>query len=206
MKFFFLILLLFTNLFSASPESLIKKGNTLYKKGKFEDALKHYTKARISMPTSSALSYNIGNIHYKKREYDKAIEAYEMALDSKDKTIKENSYFNMGNCYFQKEDYLKAIENYKKALELDPEDEDAKINLELARKKLKDQAKKQEQKMEQKQEVKEEEKPSETKDEKDKQKEEETQKLMQAIEDKEKEVKEKQKKILPLEGYGGIDW
>ncbi len=206
MKFFPLILLFTSNLFFASPESLIKKGNTLYKKGKFEDALKYYTKARISMPIEPALSYNIGNIHYKKREYDKAIEAFEKAMDSKNKTIKENSYFNMGNCYFLKEDYLKAIENYKKALELDPEDEDAKINLELARKKLKDQAKKQEQKMEQKQQAKEEEKPSEKKEERDKQKEEETKKLIQAIEDKEKEVKEKQKNALPIESYGGIDW
>jgi len=51
----------------------------------------------------------------------------------------------MGNCYFRNNDLPKAIDSYKRALELDPDDRDAKYNLEVARQKLKDLANKQQQ-------------------------------------------------------------
>ena len=42
-------------------------------------------------------------------------------------------------------DFFKAIEYYKKALEIDPKDQDAKFNLEMARKKMKQNMKPQQQ-------------------------------------------------------------
>ncbi|MEJ5167477.1 MAG: tetratricopeptide repeat protein, partial [Thermoanaerobaculia bacterium] len=118
------------------------------------------------------------------------------------------AYYNIGNCYFQKEDFLNAIEFYKKALDLDPNDEDAKINLELARKKLKDQAKKQQQQQQQQNQMQQKEEKKENPEEKKKeeQKKDEAEKIMKAIEDKEKDLKEKQKRKVQGKPSGGIDW
>jgi len=203
-----LLLLIFSyNLFSSSPEGLIKKGNSFYKKGKYNEAMDFYAKARISLPTEVGLNYNIGNIHYKKGEYDKAVEAYQKAVESKDETLREMAYYNIGNCYFQKEDFLNAIEFYKKALNLNPKDEDAKINLELARKKLKDQAKKEKQEQNEKQMQKKEEKQmSEEEKKKNDQKKKEAENIMKAVEDKEKEVKDKQKQKIQGNSSVEVDW
>lgn len=209
MKIAFILFVLFSfNLHSSSPEKLIKKGNDYYKKGKYTEALEEYTKARIILPTEAGLNYNIGNINYKKNDYDKAIELFQKALESKDEGLKEKTYFNIGNCHFQKEDYLNAIEFYKKALDLNPKDEDAKINLELARKKLKDQAKKEKQQQQQAQmeEKKEEKKESAEEKKKEEQKKEEAEKIMKAVEEKEREAKEKQKQKSPSRPVVEVDW
>ncbi|MEJ5167173.1 MAG: tetratricopeptide repeat protein, partial [Thermoanaerobaculia bacterium] len=90
MKLFFLFFV-FLNLFSSSPESLIKKGNNLYKKGKYNEALENYTKARISLPTEAGLNYNMGNINYKKGDYEKALEEYQKALESKNENLRQKA-------------------------------------------------------------------------------------------------------------------
>lgn len=205
---YLLIILFSANLFSSSPESIIKKGNALYKKGKYNEAMEEYTKARIKLPTEVGLNYNMGNINYKKKDWDKAIEEYKKAIESKNEILREKAYYNIGNCYFQKEDYLNAIEFYKKALDFNPKDEDAKINLELARKKLKDQAKNKEEKMQQQQQMqqKEEKQNSEEEKKKEQRKKEEAEKIMKAIEDKEKDVKEKQKQKVPGRPFVEVDW
>lgn len=203
---FLIFLILSFNIFASSPQNLIKKGNAFFKKGKYNEALEQYTKARIKLPADAGLNYNIGNINYKKNDYDKAIELFQKALEGKDEKLKEMAYYNIGNCYFQKEDFINAIEFYKKALELNPSDEDAKINLELARKKLKDQAKKEKQEQQQQMKQKEEKQESLEEKKKEEQKKEEAEKIMKAVEDKEKDVKEKQKQKIPSRPHVEIDW
>jgi len=62
--------------------------------------------------------FTLGNDYTKKKEYDKAIEAYQKAIE-----INPNNawaYNNMGLCFYHKKEYDKAIEAYQKAIELDP--------------------------------------------------------------------------------------
>lgn len=73
---------------------------------------------------------------YSKGEYSKAIEIYENAL-------KENGesaavYFNLGNCYYKMDKIGPAILNYERSLLLNPGDEDARFNLEIAKLKTTD--------------------------------------------------------------------
>jgi tetratricopeptide (TPR) repeat protein len=55
------------------------------------------------------------------------------------------THYNIGNSYFKQDKLQESIEAYKKALDLNPNDQDAKYNLELARAKLKESAQKQQQ-------------------------------------------------------------
>lgn len=49
------------------------------------------------------------------REFDKAIEDYKEAIESK--PLEYMAYRNLGHAYFHKKDYLKALESYTKVFE-----------------------------------------------------------------------------------------
>jgi tetratricopeptide (TPR) repeat protein len=73
-----------------------------------------------------------GNVLYKQGNYEEAISAYKTVFRSK----KESSelYFNLGNCYYKLNKVAPTIYNFEKAILLNPENEQAKNNLELAQK------------------------------------------------------------------------
>jgi Ca-activated chloride channel family protein len=53
--------------------------------------------------------------------------------------LKAQAFYNLGNAFFKKEKFKEAIEAYKRALALDPHDERAKWNLEIAERKQQEQ-------------------------------------------------------------------
>jgi tetratricopeptide (TPR) repeat protein len=68
-----------------------------------------------------------GNSYYYDKEYDKAIEAYQKALESNPKN--DATYTNMGVVYTNQEKYDKAIEAFQKALEVNPKKDGAYTNM-----------------------------------------------------------------------------
>lgn len=122
------------------------EGNRAYARKQYSEALKRYRAAQREDPTGAAPPYNLGTVLYRQRKYDNAIKAFERALNSDDASLQARTYYDIGNCHFRKNDLLKAIESYKKSLQLDPKDAEAKFNLELARRKLKELAQKQQKK------------------------------------------------------------
>lgn len=132
----------------------MKKGNLQYSQNKFDDAMKSYHDAELSKPQSQALRHNIGNVFYKQKNYEKAAEAYEKVINGGDRQIAGKGHYNLGNVYFRQDKLEEAINEYKQAVEIDPEDVEAKYNLEFARVKLKEKISKQ-QKEQQEQEKKE---------------------------------------------------
>ena len=68
---------------------------------------------------------------YLKKEYYSAIKYYEESL--KKDGLSSDVYYNLGNAYYRSNMLGKSILNYERALRLDPENSDAKFNLELYR-------------------------------------------------------------------------
>ncbi len=128
------------------------EGNRLYKEGKIDEALSKYRDAQIENPDSTQLHYNIGNALHQKKNYEEALNEFDKAIDSKEVKLQANSYYNLGNTHYRMGKLLEAIEDYKKCLEINPDDEDAKYNIEFIKKKLKEQKKEEEQKQSQDQE------------------------------------------------------
>ena len=144
------ILLLVTG--SVAAENYVDKvmqGNAAFKAGDNKKALEYYHSAETELPESPELEYNIAGALHRDGGFEEAVEKYSKALNSTDINIEAQAHYNLGNTLFRMEDYQKAIPSYQKSLEINPDDMDAKFNLELARRKLKEQMEQQD--MEQKQ-------------------------------------------------------
>ncbi len=75
-------------------------------------------------------SLTAANTAYKKGNFAKAISMYQGIL--KQGFESEALYYNLGNAYYKNGEVAKSILNYERALLLDPDDEDALQNLEIA--------------------------------------------------------------------------
>lgn len=144
---------------SAAGEGLfdkVKKGNQAMAGGDYRKALEYYHDAETDLPESPELEYNMaGALHYD-GGYEEAVDKYQRALNTTDINTEAQAHYNLGNTLFRMQDYQKAIQSYQQALEINPDDMDAKFNLELARRKLKEQMEQQEEDPQQKQEQQEE--------------------------------------------------
>ena len=134
----------------------VKKGNQAMAGGDYRKALEYYHDAETDLPESPELEYNMaGALHYD-GGYEEAVDKYQRALNTTDINTEAQAHYNLGNTLFRMQDYQKAIQSYQQALEINPDDMDAKFNLELARRKLKEQMEQQEEDPQQKQEQQEE--------------------------------------------------
>lgn len=114
-----------------------EEGNRNYHNQAYEKAMQSYTEAQIEDPDSLILHYNLGNVLYQQGAYETAIAEFEQVVSADDPVLAALAYYNLGNACFRLKKYDTAIEHYKNALLANPRDEDAKFNLELARRFLK---------------------------------------------------------------------
>ncbi|MFC1476106.1 tetratricopeptide repeat protein [Candidatus Zixiibacteriota bacterium] len=140
---------------------LIDEGNALYGEGKFDEALAKYREAQIERPEAPEVQYNIAGTLYRQNAFEEATQTYSGSLTTESAQLESHSHYNTGNALFRQQDYPGAIEAYKQALEINPDDADAKFNLELARKLLKEQLQPQQQEQQQQQQQQQEEQQDE---------------------------------------------
>ena len=123
----------------------VKKGNEAFLEKDYKKALEQYHIAETEIPESSELDYNIAGALYEQGNYEETVDKYTRALNTVDIGLETDAHYNLGNTYYRMGDYVNAIKSYENALNNDPTDVDAKYNLELARKMLKEQTKSEEQ-------------------------------------------------------------
>ena len=121
-----------------------KEGAELYEEGKLDEALVTFTQAQEQSPDAPEIHYNIGNVHFRKEEMDKALEEYRTALNGSPE-VQARSHYNGGNVHYRAQSYSEAIDAYKEALKVDDQDLEARQNLELALQKLQEQQQEQQQ-------------------------------------------------------------
>ncbi len=124
----------------------VAEGNKYFAEGKFDEANNKYRDAEVANPESPIVQFNIGDALYKKRKYEEALQAYQKALQkSGDLQLQAQSYYNFGNTLYRLNKWPESILAYQQALKLDPNDKEAKYNLEYVRTKIKENASKQSQ-------------------------------------------------------------
>ena len=115
-----------------TPARTNNSGHGPYLNGDYISALESYQDAQVSAPDSGEPYYNSGNALYRTAEYEEALQSYDESLRHAGGELRSRGFFNRGNTAFQQEQYPEAVEAYKEVLRMNPDDEDAKHNLELA--------------------------------------------------------------------------
>jgi tetratricopeptide (TPR) repeat protein len=126
--------MMFSNVsFSQSTKAEIIKGNKAYKENNFSEAESAYRDALKNGEKSEIANYNLGNTLYKKDDTEEATKAFDNAIKNTDNNeIKQKAFYNKGVALQKAKKLPECIIAYKNALILNPNDEDARQNLQRA--------------------------------------------------------------------------
>lgn len=217
-----LFLLVASSAFAQKTErDYLRSGNKLYNDSLFIKAEVDYRKALEINPKSTDAMFNLGNSLLMQQKAKEAMEQFESASKvEKDKDKLAQIYHNMG--VILQSSNPQCIEAYKESLRNNPKDDETRYNLALAQKLLKDQQqnqdqnqdKNQDQKQDQKDDKKDQNKNQQEQDKKDQQNQnqqqqqqnkdemskENAQQLLNAVMQDEKNVQDKVKKQLQIQG------
>jgi Ca-activated chloride channel family protein len=130
-----------------TPAANASGGFELYQKGEYGRALQQWQQDLERNPHDPVLNFNAGTAAYRVGRYDQAFENFSEALQSSNPTLRERAYYNGGNALFKQGDrqedierqltnYLDAKYLYEQALAIDPNDEAAKKNLALVKRRI----------------------------------------------------------------------
>lgn len=199
-----------------TDRNYLRSGNKLYNDSLFIKAEVDYRKALEQNPQSTDAMFNLSNSLLMQQKAKEAMEQLEsVAKIEKDKSKLAEIYHNMGVILHVNKQYPQCIEAYKEALRNNPKDDETRYNLALAQKMLKDQQQQQQeqqQNQDQKQEQKEEQKQEQQQNQQEKQQQqnqqqnknemskENAQQLLNAVMQDEKDVQEKVKKQIQIQG------
>ncbi|WP_290794625.1 tetratricopeptide repeat protein [Flavihumibacter sp. UBA7668] len=173
-----------------SPQ--IREGNKLYKEGRYEEAVLQYEEALKKNPDDFTAIYNRSNALAKKGDKAAAMEGYEKIIQKgKDPRLVEKAYYDKGVLHQQQQQLDESISAWMEALKMDPEDKEARENLQKALREKKQQQKKEEEKEKEEKKDKKEEKQQEKKPQQSKLNKKQVEQLLKALEQKEKEVQKK---------------
>jgi len=147
-----LVVLLATACSASKAEKLNQEGNNAFAEQAFQDALVAYQTAQIEDPELAEPYYNAANALYRQGAYADALKQMEMALSyAGEESLAQAGFYNQGNSSYNQQDLQTAVDSYKQALLLNPDDQDAKYNLELALQQLQQQQQNEQQQEEEQQ-------------------------------------------------------
>jgi Ca-activated chloride channel family protein len=121
----------------------VESGNASMKAGKPEEALAAYDQALAGVPNDAGAHFNRGNALYALSRFEEASAEFLRATQSAAPALRPSAFYNLGNSYFKNDKFEDAIAAYRHSLALDPANERAKWNLELALQKKKEAEEKQ---------------------------------------------------------------
>jgi Tfp pilus assembly protein PilF len=106
----------------------------------FVNAEADYRKAISKSEQNTAAPYNLGRAYYNRESYGEAFGRFKQAgIKASEKPVKHKAFHNIGNVYMKKKEYENAVEAYKQSLRNNPNDEETRYNLALAKELLKKQ-------------------------------------------------------------------
>jgi Ca-activated chloride channel family protein len=188
-------------LMGQKTENSIQSGNTLYKEQKYDQAEIQYNDVLTKEPANTTAKFNLANALYRRGKQDESAKKLdELIAYEKETALRSQSFYNKGVILSAQKKLEESIEAYKNTLRLNPDDKDARENLQkaLLELKKKNPPKKEDKKKKQEQQKKQ---PQPKMNQK------EAQQRLKLLEQKEKEVQQRMQKEKSKTGGGQIkDW
>ncbi|MGX1927867.1 tetratricopeptide repeat protein [Flagellimonas sp. 2504JD4-2] len=103
----------------------------------FPTAESDYRRAISKSGDNTVAPFNLGTAYYNRESYGEAFGRFKQTGEkTKEKPQKHKAFHNMGNVFMKKKDYQQAVDAYKEALRNNPNDDETRYNLALAKKML----------------------------------------------------------------------
>ena len=125
------------------------KGKSAYNDKRYGDAKIYYQDILSKRKNDNAAKFGLGVTAYKQKDIETALSSLNAAKNSEDSKLASKAYYNLGNMLREQNKMDESLAFYKKAIELDPSDQDAKINFELLKQVMQEQQNQEQQNQEQ---------------------------------------------------------
>ena len=138
------VLLMAMQLFGGGEKNT-REGAEHFEAGRLEEALKAFSRAEGAFPDAPENDLNIAGVHYRLGEAEggpvsgdegplaEALRGYQAALQGgPDGEVRRDAFYNLANTLFRAGAFREAAAAYGEAIALDPEDREARQNLERA--------------------------------------------------------------------------
>ncbi len=119
------------------------KGKKAYEEGHYDEARVYYEHILKNRKKDDGAQFGLGVTAYQQKDMETAARALNNAMNSDDKSLASKAMYNLGNMFRDQQKMEESLALYRKAIELDPTDEDAKVNYELLKQVLQQQEQKQ---------------------------------------------------------------
>lgn len=117
-----------------AAQNYLSEAQQALQKDKFPAAEADYRKAISLNPKSETAKYNLGTAYYGKEKNAEAMLRFKQAASTANtKAEKHKAFHNLGNTYMNEKKYTEAVESYKNALRNNPNDDETRYNLALAK-------------------------------------------------------------------------
>ena len=190
---FILSFLISISSISQNKKSFLRDGNELYQDSSYNQAEIQYRKSLEKDQNYFNASFNLADAIYKQERYEESSALFNaLKNDASNKEDLAKIYHNLGNSLVKEQNLDEAIKAYKNALRINPNDEDTRYNLAYTNQIKKQQENKEEQENKEQQENKKQQEKEKKPEEK--MSKEDVEKMLEAIEQKEKELQEELQK------------
>lgn len=114
----------------------LSEANGAYRSGEYSkaDSLYAIESATSTSQGKAISSFNRGNSAFRQERLDEAVEHFRSAERNTENPLeKSEALYNLGNAYYLQNKAKEAYDSYKQALRLNPNDDDARHNLMMAK-------------------------------------------------------------------------
>lgn len=117
-----------------AAQNYLSEAQQSLQKEKFPVAEADYRKAISLNPKSDVAKYNLGTAYYGKDKNEEAMMRFKQAASTATtKAEKHKAFHNLGNTFMNEKKYQEAVAAYKDALRNNPNDDETRYNLALAK-------------------------------------------------------------------------